>query len=213
MARTCFVVVSFVFVVIYNVFGSAAVAASFQNGDFSSGFSGWQGEVGGVGFDPASGGLFGISTETAAIVKSDYYLFPVTLSQSFTLSLTATFLTFSLEYQATGPDDFVMAGLVDQGGLATPIDLFDGNNPLIDHNFRADISSLAGQDVQLYFTLLDLSYDFDPALFAPDVMKIDNIVIAQADGATPVPEPGSLLLVGAGLAGLAIVRNRKKALL
>lgn len=114
-----------------------------------------------------------------------------------------------MNYQATGPVDFIMAALVDQSGLTTPIDLFGGKNPLIDCNFSTNISSLAGQDVQIYFTLLDLSYDFDPGLFTSDVIKIDNIVIAQADAATTVPEPGTILLLGVGIMGIGFIRRRK----
>ena len=201
--------VSGLMVVLCNL-GGVALATSFQNGDFSSGFSGWQGNAGGNITDPASGSLFTITSAQAASVQSDLVLFPVTLFQNFTLSSNATTISFFLQFQPTGPDDFVNAMLGDQAGVSTPIDLFAGKDPLSNNQFTADVSSLAGQDVVLYFSLFDLSYDPDPALFVPDVMKIDNIVIAQADSPAPVPEPSSIILIGVGVIGIAFLRRRIK---
>jgi len=210
MGRIKKLVVLLIVVIICNFMGTMAFALPFQNGDFSSGFTGWQGDAGGTLTDPASGSLFSISADQSALVQSDLVLFPITLFQNFTLSPTATILSFSFVWQPSSANegDFVTAMLQDQAGIFTPIDLFDGKDPLVNALFSANVSSLAGQDVQIYFSLFDLSYD--PESFTSDVMKIDNISIAQADSSAPVPEPGTIYLVGAGLAGIALARRRKK---
>ena len=55
------------------------------------------------------------------------------------------------------------------------------------------------------------TYDFTLNLRAGDRLLAADSIVVQAGTGTPVPEPFTLSLFGAGLAGAAAMRHRKKA--
>lgn len=178
---------------------SSLSSANLLNGDFSSGFANWQGELfdgmttttgtPSTNFDASSG---------AAVISNDDSNWAVTLFQDFTVqSLLApgNSLSLDLDFSAsvTDPFDFFVAELVDLGGALATVDISAG--PI-------DITAWAGQTAQILF------YLEDGDLLAQDSLTIDNISITQH--AASVPEPGSLLLLlGAGLALCASQRKRQ----
>ncbi len=77
-----------------------------------------------------------------------------------------------------------------------------------------DFTLIADADVTPWFTLVDQNTILDsitglPVDFSSDsTVYLDNVQINSV--AAPVPEPSTLLLVGAGLAGLAVMRKRTR---
>lgn len=63
--------------------------------------------------------------------------------------------------------------------------------------FSFDITELRGRTGALYFDLFD-TYDGYSS-----IATLDNIQFETGSGPAPVPEPGTMLLLGSGLAGLA----------
>ncbi len=177
---------------------SAASSANLLNGDFSSGFDNWEGEV----FDGAATtvsplpGSFGDNFDAssgAAVITNDDINWAVTLFQDFTVQSLlnpANTLWLELDFSSSvsAPfSDFVVAELVDLGGSLATLDISGGS---------VDITSWAGLNAEILFLVED--GDFDTG----DFLTIDNISITQH--AASVPEPGSLaLFLSAGLALLA----------
>jgi hypothetical protein len=180
---------------------SAASSANLLNGDFSSGFDSWQGQV--TYDDPTSGlpvdeivspltSNFD-ATSGAAVITNDNINWGVALFQDFTVqSLLAPANTLWLELDFSSSvsapfSDFVVAELVDLGGSLATLDISGGS---------VDITSWAGLNAEILFLVED--GDFGTG----DFLTIDNIRITQH--AASVPEPGSLaLFLSAGLALLA----------
>jgi len=61
-------------------------------------------------------------------------------------------------------------------------------------------------DISLLFALADQNTDLSQPFVSDSTVLLDNVQISSI--AEPVPEPSTLLLVGAGLAGLAVMRKR-----
>ncbi len=178
---------------------SGASFANLLNGDFSSGFTGWEGEL----FDgtstttvsPLPGGFganFDVSSGTAVITNDDTN-FGVALFKDFTVqSLLApgNTLLLELDFSATVSgafDDLVVAQLEDLSGSLSTLDISGGS---------VDITDWAGSSAEILFLVEDVD------LTAGDFLTINNIRITQH--AASVPEPGtSALFLSAGLALLA----------
>ena len=178
-------------------------SANLINGDFAS-FDGWTGNL-----------VYGASGENADIgspdnapfnferldcsvtLYNDFDNYGVFIYQDVLIPELATTISFDFDFYSTDPQgeyggDFFEASL---GGLdLLGFDLVSG--PVV-----ADISSLAGQLARLQFGLID--FDF----LALDSLTVGNIRIATA----PVPEPGTLLLLAAGLTGLGVIRYRRRS--
>jgi len=191
-------------------FSSADPLTGLENGDFSSGFDHWQGEVfdgGYVDVDPLPGGYAANfdASSGSAVLTNDFFNFGITLFQEFTvqdLASPGNTLWLSLDFSASINDafDFVVAELVDTAGGLLTLDLSSGG-PI-------DITAWAGIAAEILFLVED---GIDPVTGGfgktGDFLTIDNISITQRTAA--VPEPTSLmLLLGAGLGLVASQRKR-----
>ncbi len=173
-------------------------AATFTNGDFSSGFNGWGGAVGsssGINIvDPNTNpSNFNISSG-AALLTSNTSLFGgnsvVNIFQTFVVqSLLSPSNTLLLGFDFTKSFDDItdvfLAQIVESGNLSHAIDLSSGGS--------FDITSFAGKNVELRFGLENVASPDG----SNDSLTIDNIFISQNQ--VSVPEPTTILLIGAGL--------------
>ena len=186
---------------------SAFSSADLMNGDFSSGFASWQGEVTDDFFvntfvDPLPGAFGGNydASSGAAVLTNDDTNIGIALFQDFTVqSLLASgnTLWLDLDFSASvsDPFDLVIGELENPTGPLLSLDLTLGGGPI-------DITAWAGIDAGIVFYLEDGDF------FTGDFLTIDNISITQRTAA--VPEPASLmLLLGAGLGLLASQRKRR----
>ena len=183
---------------------TGANAASLQNGDFSSGFNSWGGatleEDPDDAFNsiltnvtPSTAPNFSITSDDKAKLTTTYDtngIFAVDLFQEFTVqSLSSPLNTLTLGFDYTAVlDDVDDEWLVQLGTMAyyyTDADSLSGN-------ILFDITSYAGQNVDLLFSLSNNAG-------GDDSLTIDNIEITQSQSASPVPEPASIFLLGAGL--------------
>ncbi len=186
-------------------------ATLLQNGDFSSSFSGWNGYIG----QDSGGGLvvtyadlnigdshFNVSSG-AAVLTNDVTYYQIILSQVFELPAISS--TFSFEYlwdpTDNGSDTFQASIAVKNGAsFDSPIDLFNGSEPLSGSltTLAFDMTPYAGQTIRLDFILTDNDY------LVSDKLQIDNVMTPT----TPVPEPGTLIMLGAGLSVLLLFSRR-----
>lgn len=205
-------VISLVMVVICNVFGGVAQATPFTNGSFTSDFSGWSGSfvdpftLVDLGANPSQFSLVGSSS--AAQLRNNDTDWIVTLFQDFNVDSLANpanklNLSFSIKWLPTdsGADGIsATLGGIDLLAGATTSQLLNGMN------LSVDVTSLAGSFAEIGFTIMDMD------LLTPDFLQVDNIAFNQiTSDPAPVPEPGTILLVGVGLAGIVFARSRKKA--
>ncbi|WP_306532628.1 PEP-CTERM sorting domain-containing protein [Geobacter sp.] len=178
------------------------------NGDFSAGFIGWEGEVTDLSLTTVSDidplpGLFSANfdaTSGSAVLTTstlENEIWSVFLYQEFMIDPTLTGETLTLSYDlvaalsSPGFGDTAFAQLNYGPGLGMALDLFSATS--------FDVTSLAGQTVQFLFGVEDLDDNADS-------LTVDNVAITVAS--TPIPEPGSLGLLGLGLLGAAILRVR-----
>lgn len=185
--------------------GTGLANAGLVNGDFSSGFTGWSGEVTSDGtgtlpadtpqvVDPAtfasnysaSGGAAQIQTADASpdiysvVLFQDFTIDPIAVGSTLSLSLS---ITTSL----TSPiDDFAFAQLEDLSGTLGPIDLLAGGT--------FDVTAWAGSNATLSFGVSDADFLY------PDIITVSTIVFAETVSPQgQVPAPGALWLVIAPL--------------
>jgi hypothetical protein len=137
---------------------------------------------------------------------------PWTTSDNITGTLT---LTSALPTNL--PSDTNETSLVSAFSFSDGVRNFTkSNTPFPDYAFLFGTDTF-GDITSWYFQFvnaggLELTSEND-AGFIGDSVGINNIKYAQSAGAGQwtVPEPGSLSLLGAGLAGLAFARRRRKA--
>jgi len=179
-------------------------ATLLQNGDFSSGFDHWAGFVNGNIPVSTSSPNF-IAAGGAAWLTNDDTNYQVLLSQIFELPAISSTLTFDYLWVPTDKDSdtFQASFAVWNAALSifdSPIDLFNGPNPLAGSltTLAYDMTPYAGQTIRLDFILSDNDY------IVSDILQIDNVNTST----TPVPEPGTLLMLGAGLSVLLLFSRR-----
>lgn len=199
MPRPCFRPSAALLILILALGPQAASAIGVTNGDFSSGFDGWLGEVTDTAFNtvtgisPLPGGYtnnFVLDNGQAVLTTSTLTddIFAVYLYQPFTVDTAAPGESLLLSFDLTpvlsdpGAGDAFFAWLV-YG--PDPLDF----NDLVGQA-ATDITFLSGQSVEIGFGI----EDFDDLA---DTLTIDNVTISRQ-----APTPTTLALMLAGLLGL-----------
>jgi len=198
---------------------SIANASPFQNGDFSTGdFTGWMGQLdNGISVqtvDPDTSSYFTIvDHDNKAEISLDDTYWQNTLYQNFQLDSLPPGWTMDMNFwikwsPTSNMDDGISVTLSDLTG-DNQVDLIAdiSNSALLNGiSVTKDITPFAqtfgGQNVGLAFSIGD--YDLNSS----DTLKIDDIAFNK--NPAPVPVPGTLLLLGSGLAGLGVWGRRKR---
>lgn len=146
------------------------------------------------------------STEEAEIEKCTARWFES--SGEFTILFGDSFSAFG--FYGTDFGDF-------RGQLFMEL-LGTGGNAVASHRFTGFTSGLNGalgffgfSDSNQAYTGVRLTVEQVPGDQSPDFFGFDNLVLGNASRSNPVPEPGSLALVGASLLALSATRRRRKA--
>ncbi|WP_031434942.1 PEP-CTERM sorting domain-containing protein [Methylomarinum vadi] len=180
------------------VLWSTSSLAALQNGNFSDGFNGWQGQVyddtnGYVTVNPASNtNNYGEISDGAQLTTSYFEdgIWSVALYQDFSFQSVAVGNTLELSLGLTistdNLADIAFAQLEDPTGTLLTLDLLDGGT--------FDVTAWAGQSASISFGIQD------NAGAVPDFLQVHNIVITEK--AAAVPEPPILVLIGTGLIAL-----------
>jgi hypothetical protein len=166
------------------VAGNLVVNCGFETGDFT----GWT--------QGGNLGATGVSSSSPYVNSGNYgaFLGPVgsdgTLSQTIVGGATAYFIQFALLSSGGTPNDFT----VFWNGTDIGPDLVDAP-AFVFTTYSYNVSGNAGANT------LQFSFRQDPSYWG-----LDDVVVQGA-----VPEPGSLMLLGGGMAGLLAVVRRKKS--
>ena len=187
--KTCFKIAALAAGILWS---GTSFSAALTNGDFSAGFTGWQGQA-----DFADVGLpnanFDASSGAAVLTTSFDNAGPYALHlfQNFDLPvLSAPGNTLELDFSAFWSHDDVadtwLAQLIDTSNPSHYLDMSAGSTPY-------DVTGFSGLNVQLLFGLENIGG-------GDDSLSIDNITITERQGV--IPEPATLLLVGTGLVAL-----------
>ncbi|OGU07590.1 MAG: hypothetical protein A2075_18910 [Geobacteraceae bacterium GWC2_58_44] len=208
-----------------------------SNGGFESGLSGWTVSDQGSGtwsalsgtsapfsgmptVGAASGGSYAMTDQSGPGAHALTQSFTVAPSASVILSFAmfinnyagamsgGTTLDMNQQPNQYGRVDILSAGASafdTTGGVLSNLFIGGGNgltNPYSPYSF--DITSIVGNGgtFQLRFAEVDNQLFFN--------MGLDDVSIDAATGTAPVPEPGTMMLLGAGFLGLAVYGKRRK---
>jgi len=145
----------------------------------------------------------------SAVFTEDQYISPVSLLL-IPFVVPGNALSLSFDYNlavAPGNEDYFHAKLFDlgTGDSLTGFDLGDVGGLEGTHAGPTlwDLTSLRGQSVGLVF---DLGYGYDD-FGLESVLTVSNVDLSTS--VTPVPEPGTLMLMVSGLGGLGWVSRKK----
>lgn len=197
-----------------------AYATPVVNGGFDSDLSGWD-TTQGVTWDSS---LYAAKLQIQPFAEN---IMTITLSQALTITFPAT-ISFDVKFDngavrdlgldesgspiAVGQPNFFQASFI--SSIGADFDrVFIGND--VAGPYAPNLVTLPGtsQDGWYRFTgditgngmlYLEL-YDRGDAFYS--TAWIDNVVLTE--NVAPVPEPSTMILLGAGIAGLAFIRRRK----
>ena len=211
-------VISLVVFILLTIANQALAVPNFNNG-----FSGWSGQLSGNDVAVADLTLdphFSLNGNIATISYSDisdlYWNFTLSqnmladqlsgagyhLNMSFYLKLG---LGLDLNGQPSTFDNHIISATLGSDALINTGDQAIRDRLLAGDKFTADITNFAGSSSLLAFTISDFDYS------VTDSLQIGDFSFSQvAPIGAPVPEPSTVLLFGAGLAGLAFYRKRAK---
>lgn len=197
--------------------------------NFNNGFADWNGQLsdGGsnvVAVDPAADPHFSLNGNIATISYSElsdpYWTFTLTQAMAADQLQGAGYrLNISFYMQLLlgdggtfdGQNGHIVSATLGSNHLINTTDQAIRDRLFAGDIFTADITNFAGSSDLLAFTLGDLDWS------ATDYLRIGDFSFSQVAPLptdptnTAVPEPSTMLLLGAGLAGLAFYRNRVKA--
>lgn len=116
----------------------------------------------------------------------------------------SSILSFDSENFITGPGivESSNPGLLLIDGISVLIDTFAAPLDLVSLTFKGE--SVGTSELAIAANVFADFTDIDNPVF----FEADTVLNAQATVASAVPEPGTLILLGAGLAGLALWRRR-----
>lgn len=201
--KVCF---SLVLSIISAVSLGTAWSLPLQNGDFSSGFASWQGQLLEnnmtiTDVPSPSAPQYTVANQVAQLQTDDTY-WQVTLFQEFDMEPLpgngfVRYLSMWLQWLPSDENsDFLSVPLASNDLLAgaTAADLLQGKT------ITYDVTGFANQFVSLDFTLVDID-------FGPDALQIADISFMTEGPLTPVPEPATVILLGMGLIGTIAFRR------
>jgi hypothetical protein len=197
---------------VFWLFSSGLASAALINGGFSSGFTGWQGEVatfdngtfvdsGLVAVDPGlvaanySPVVNGITLTTSQVGLVDTYF--VSLFQDFTIDSIALGNTLGLSLDVVSNltsvvDDLAAVQLTDLGGGLPVLDLSAGG--------MFDVTAWVGATARLAILVSDGDFQL------PESITVTNIAFTERSGRVPAPAP--CLLIGIGLLAMRRIISR-----